>query len=228
MKITYISHSGFLIEMEECYFIFDYYHGKLPELKKDKPVFVFASHNHPDHFNPKIFKLLSGQKRVVAVLSKDVYASRVPEGIEIFSVKPCMDYELPLCVKMHTLRSTDIGVAFLIKKEDKVIYHAGDLNDWVWKEDSIQNNKSMTGRYRKEIDSLIGETIDIAFLPLDPRQEEHYADGMLYFLKKINVKKVFPMHFWNKPQTVLRFLNENPHYDPIICKLTENGKNIQL
>lgn len=228
MKITYISHSGFLVELQDCYLIFDYYHGKLPSLIQDKPVLVFASHNHPDHFNPRIFQLLSGQKRVVAVLSKDVYASRVPEGIEIHKVKPCMDYELPYDIKLRTLRSTDIGVAFLVKKDNQVIYHAGDLNDWVWKEDTIQNNKSMTGRYRKEIDSLTGITIDIAFLPLDPRQEEYYANGLLYFLKKVKVKRAFPMHFWNKPQTVQTFIDENPNYESTICALTKNGQSIRI
>ena len=30
MKITYINHSGFLIETRDCYYIFDYYKGELP------------------------------------------------------------------------------------------------------------------------------------------------------------------------------------------------------
>ena len=32
MKITYINHSGFLIETRDCYYIFDYYRGELPHL----------------------------------------------------------------------------------------------------------------------------------------------------------------------------------------------------
>ena len=33
MKITYIHHSSFLVETEENYFLFDYFEGKLPQLK---------------------------------------------------------------------------------------------------------------------------------------------------------------------------------------------------
>ncbi len=43
MKITYINHSGFLLETKDCYYIFDYYKGELPHLDKEKEeVIVFA------------------------------------------------------------------------------------------------------------------------------------------------------------------------------------------
>ena len=58
MKITYINHSGFLIETRDCYYIFDYYKGELPHLDKEKEVIVFCSHFHEDHFNPQIFGIL--------------------------------------------------------------------------------------------------------------------------------------------------------------------------
>ena len=40
MKITYINHSGFLLETKDCYYIFDYYKGELPHLDKEKEVIV--------------------------------------------------------------------------------------------------------------------------------------------------------------------------------------------
>ena len=36
MKITYINHSGFLVETENCYYVFDYYKGEIPRLDKSK------------------------------------------------------------------------------------------------------------------------------------------------------------------------------------------------
>ncbi len=36
MKITYINHSGFLVETRDCYYIFDYFKGELPYLDKKK------------------------------------------------------------------------------------------------------------------------------------------------------------------------------------------------
>lgn len=46
MKITYINHSGFLVETENCYYVFDYYKGEMPSLDKSKEVVVFCSHFH--------------------------------------------------------------------------------------------------------------------------------------------------------------------------------------
>ena len=34
MKITYLEHSGFTIEHEDVVMIFDYYKGRLPDIKK--------------------------------------------------------------------------------------------------------------------------------------------------------------------------------------------------
>ena len=73
MKITYINHSGFLVETKDCYYIFDYYKGELPFLDKKKEVIVFCSHFHEDHFNPKIFEILDEMGMTYqAVLSKDI------------------------------------------------------------------------------------------------------------------------------------------------------------
>jgi len=57
MRITYIGHSGFLVELRETLLLFDYYEGSLPQLPLEKQLYVFASHRHPDHFNPEIFSL---------------------------------------------------------------------------------------------------------------------------------------------------------------------------
>lgn len=43
MKITYIGHSGFLVELSHTLLLFDYYRGKIPPLPKEKELFVFVS-----------------------------------------------------------------------------------------------------------------------------------------------------------------------------------------
>ena len=43
MKITYINHSGFLIETRDCYYIFDYYKGELPHLNKEKEIRIILT-----------------------------------------------------------------------------------------------------------------------------------------------------------------------------------------
>ncbi len=57
MTITYIHHSGYLLETEQALLLFDFVEGALPPLDPAKDLFVFVSHRHEDHFSPKIFDL---------------------------------------------------------------------------------------------------------------------------------------------------------------------------
>ena len=59
---------------------------------------------------------------------------------------------------------------------------------------------------------LQGIHFDVAFVPLDPRQEDHYADGMIYFLENVECEAVFPMHYWDEPKVIDRFIAEYPKY----------------
>ena len=64
MKVTYIHHSSFLVETDENYFLFDYFEGELPEFKEDKPLLVFASHRHGDHFSRDLDSVVSYIPRI--------------------------------------------------------------------------------------------------------------------------------------------------------------------
>ena len=206
MTITYAHHSGFLVELSDCCLIFDYYEKGLTRLP-DKPALVFASHAHRDHYDPAVFALVRPE---IAILSKDI--RRRPEGVEVLPVSADRDYELPHGIRLKTLRSTDAGVAFYLHTPEGTVYHAGDLNDWVWAGEPEQYNRQMTGNYRHEIDKLRGLPVDCAFVPLDPRQEANYARGLLYVLKALATKHVFPMHYWGKPEIIDRFLRDYPQY----------------
>ena len=72
MKITYIEHSGYAIEWESCIWVFDYYRGKIPDWEKTKPLIIFASHAHKDHFAPEIFSLFKEFEHITYLLSTDI------------------------------------------------------------------------------------------------------------------------------------------------------------
>ena len=225
MNVTYIHHSCFLVETDSCYYLFDYEKGTLPELSVTKPIFVLSSHSHPDHYNPEIFSMLDhcGMEKVYAVLSDDIedsFDAEVPEMLKVFKVSAGREYELCSGQKLTTFESTDMGVAFLIEDENELIYHAGDLNDWVWDEDSESERQQMTAAYRGQIDlleeKLAGRSLDAAFVVLDPRQEQDYDRGMCYFLDHISAKKVYPMHYWEQPEIIETFLREHPEHREIV------------
>ena len=208
MKITYLYHSGFLVELEECCLVFDYFKKGLSKLP-DKPVLVFSSHAHHDHYDPGVFSIA---REGTAILSRDIPRRRWPKEMEVIPVTADQAYDLPFGIRLKTLRSTDAGVAFYLETPEGNIYHAGDLNEWVWAGESEQYNRQMIVNYRHEIDKLRGLAIDCAFVPLDPRQEDDYARGLVYVLETLAPKQVFPMHYWEQPEIIDRFLREYPQY----------------
>ena len=221
MDITYIHHSGFLVETDRFYYLFDYESGDLPQMDVTKPVFVLSSHSHSDHYNPSVFPLLkaAGMQSIRAVLSDDI---QIPENVPTVQVSANQKYNLDHQVTLTTFRSTDLGVAFLIEDQGKLIYHAGDLNDWVWDEETEDYNHQMTLDYRHQIhllaEALNHREIDTAFVVLDPRQEGDYDRGLCYFLGNISAKAVYPMHDWDKPEIIETFLKDHPQYQSQIQK----------
>ena len=221
MKVTYIHHSGFLVETESCYYLFDYESGTLPEMDVNKPILVLSSHSHGDHYNAEIFPTLAsiGMQNIRAILSDDI---ALPTDVDALQVSPEKEYNLGSQQKLTTFRSTDLGVAFLIEDHGQLIYHAGDLNDWVWEEETEEYNRQMTLDYRKQIkflsETLDHRKIDVAMVVLDPRQEADYDRGLCHFLENIAVSKVYPMHYWDDPSVMERFLKDHPEYTPCIQK----------
>ena len=221
MKVTYIQHSCFLAETDRCYYLFDYEKGCLPELDTAKQILVLSSHSHGDHYSPEIFPLLkeAGMQKIRAVLSDDI---EIPAGIPVLQASPEREYVLGPRQKLTTFRSTDLGVAFLIEDDRTRIYHAGDLNDWVWEDESDGYNEQMTADYRRQIgllsEKLGRNRIDTAFVVLDPRQGKDYDRGLCFFLENIGVEQVYPMHYWGDASVIGRFLKDHPEYETQIQK----------
>ena len=234
MKITYLNHSGFLLEWNHSYWIFDYYKGTIPKLDPGKDILVFCSHSHHDHFNPEIFTLLAEHPSITYIFSNEIrHTHRKLQQPDIHFLKSRTDYQIitpsgdPL--KIHTLRSTDCGCAFVIEYETKVIYHAGDLHWWHWEGEEPSWNKQMEVNYKKEIDYLKDQKIDLAFTPLDPRQEKDYALGMNYFLSNTNTRHVFPMHFWDNFDIIKQYQKEHPIPDTTtFYSLQRNGQSFEI
>ena len=72
MKITYIGHSGFAVELEDKILLFDYYKGELPVLDRSKRLYVFVSHRHGDHYNREILSFREKRENVTYIFSKDI------------------------------------------------------------------------------------------------------------------------------------------------------------
>ena len=75
MRVTFLDHSGFLAETASAALLFDWWKGELPALAPGVPLYVFASHQHEDHFKPEIFALDDGTREVHFLLGHDIKLS---------------------------------------------------------------------------------------------------------------------------------------------------------
>ena len=216
MKVTYLKHSGFMVESRNYIYLFDYIGGNIDKaIKSDKKIYVMVSHIHNDHFSKIIFDIATKHDNVTYILSYDVVKkikknailSKMTEQLNIIRVQAHEKYKIDDIV-VETLKSTDEGVAFIVSEKDGTIYHAGDLNWWHWEGEPKSWNRNMEVNFKREIDSMRGRKIDIAFIPLDPRQEDAYYLGMNYFIKNVGANEIYPMHFWGEPRIIDRYKSE--------------------
>ena len=217
IRITYLGHSGFLAETERFCLLFDWSEGELPPLP-EKPLLVFASHRHQDHFQPRIFTLDDGSRNVTFFLGHDLRLTdsrkqrwgvspetyercRVMAGNEIISLPG---------ITVEALPSTDEGVAFLVTCDGRTIYHAGDLNWWHWEGEPSPWNENMERDFKQYMEPLRGRPIHLAFAPLDPRQEQAADWGFRYLLELADVRRIVPMHQWGDPSPTRQFCATYP------------------
>lgn len=209
VKIDYLGHSGFFVELDSVMLLFDYYRGGLSFVKErpnDKPLYVFASHSHSDHFNPEIFSLADIHPRTRYILSFDISGDpAVPRDLDVLYTDADMTYEIPGLGTVQTLLSTDEGVAFLVAASDITIFHAGDLHWWNWPGEDPDWLAEQETVFRREIARIEGIPINVAFAVLDDRLEGNYANGMELLISHCRPKYVLPMHFWKDMSVVERF-----------------------
>ena len=191
MKITYIHHSSFSVELDNTILLFDYFKGNLPSFDKNKKLYVFSSHSHHDHFDESIFNLEKIHPNVEYILSNDIKTTKSQNTKFIGANERLLVDNL----EIRTLESSDLGVAFIVKVDDKIIYHAGDLNWWHWEGEPEKDNLWQKEIYQQEINS-IQQPIDLAFVVVDKRQEESYLLGLQYFLKHVKTRYIMPIHYF--------------------------------
>lgn len=233
MNITYLGHSGFLVETATAYYLFDYIRGDLPDFTEDKSLYIFASHAHHDHWIPEIFsdeRLPGVQNYILGFDIQKPFEERMTQDsglsdLPIIWAHPQQTIQTK-DFSCTPLLSTDEGVAFLIQAGNETIYHAGDLNWWHWNRDPDDRNLERAQNFKREIDRMKGIHIDMAFVPLDPRQEDAYRFCMDYFMETIDADHVFPMHFWGNHELCIRYQaslqEEHPdwyaRFVPISCE----------
>ena len=213
MRLIYIYHSGFIIEGKEFAILIDYYRDT-PEsyvyrhfLKRPGRLYILSSHAHPDHFNPEILSWKSERPDIRYILSEDIRDSQKACFHDAIFLKKGEEWNDDL-LKIEAFGSTDIGISFLLDVADKRIFHAGDLNNWHWKDESTPEEVAEAEQnYLKELGDLAKATdkLDATMFPVDPRIGTDFMRGAQQFVDHIKTNIFVPMHFWDRPAEVVAF-----------------------
>lgn len=207
MKLTYICHSGFAIEGDGFTVIIDYFKDSGDEyargvvhdylLKRPGRFYVLATHFHPDHFNPVVLKWKEQRPDIIYLFSKDILKHRKAGKEDAVYLIKLSEYEDNL-LKVKAFGSTDVGVSFLLELGGKTVFHAGDLNNWHWNEESTpEESRGYEKSYLHELGILANDVpaVDLAMFPVDPRLGKDYMRGAEQFADRIKTGIFVPMHF---------------------------------
>lgn len=226
IKIKYLYHSGFLVETDQNLLLFDYYQGSAESLIKEslKNIVIFSSHSHPDHFNPVILEWQKDRPDIQYILSHDINVSQTIKNLNFLA--PFEKLEIGN-LKIKAYNSTDLGVSFLVQDEGIRLFHAGDLNWWYWI-DTPEEMAKAEKDFKEEVQKIKGETIDIAFFPVDPRLEQNYSAGAEYFIQELTPRIFIPMHFADSPEIVDTFGDKMKEGPIKIMKFSQKGQELIL
>ena len=186
MKLDYIYHSGFAIEADGVTVIIDYYKDTSEEapnrgivhdclLKKPGMLYVLSSHFHPDHFNREVLSWKEERPDIRYIFSKDILKHRRAAAEDATYINKGDVYE-DGHIRIEAFGSTDVGISFLIDLQGIRLFHAGDLNNWHWSEESAP-------------------LVDVAMFPVDSRIGKDYMRGAEQFVERIKTTIFAPMHF---------------------------------
>lgn len=193
MIIKHIHHSCYCVLTEKHQLIFDYFQGDL-ELREDKIKIFFVTHSHDDHYTPRVHELADALVLWEGIPYRDdnTYPLAPEEELELHDIN------------IRTSGSTDEGLSFEIEVEGKRLIHAGDLNNWLWPEDTEEEKNQMNKDFLYYL-SIFKKEPHALFFPVDYRLKENYDLGVNQAVDYLKPKLLFPLHFREFPEILPKY-----------------------
>lgn len=223
-SLTYVWHDCFVYRSSRCVIVFDYWRDcdgvlygpvepvtDILEECDGLPVYVVVSHHHKDHFNRHVFEWASRFRSVRFVVSRDIaravryllkeggsYSGRLRVDPECVTVLGEGDVYEDGVVRVSAFGSTDIGNSYVVEADGLTLFHAGDLNAWIWKDESTAAEVEASVREferRVEVVRSRFPHVDYAMFPVDARIGRDWWEGAWRFVRMIDTGCFIPMHF---------------------------------
>jgi len=204
--ITYVYHNCFILRLGGKTLVFDFpgpghrnaeAAGVVREAMQGAEAYVFFSHSHADHCSPEIVEMAAWAENVQYVLSFDV-PDMIPE-LDLpgaVTVEPDGEEYLAGDLSVSGMESTDLGVAFMIRAPEALIYFGGDLAEWTWDglaETALERERDY---FDQCLENVAGFGPDIAFTNLDLRLPNQGGGPKL--LERVAPRVFVPMHGFGK------------------------------
>lgn len=204
MRLVYIYHSGFALEADGFSILIDYFKDSDPDpakgyvrselLKRAGTLYILASHFHPDHFNPGSIEMERAEAGYQIYLFQGYIEASEGKADDAIYLKKGDAYQDEL-LTIKAFGSTDVGISFLIETEGRRIFHAGDLNNWHWKDESTpQEVAEAEGNYLKELDIIAKETsvMDLVHVPGRSSFGYRFHEGRPAIYRSYKNKRICP------------------------------------
>jgi L-ascorbate metabolism protein UlaG (beta-lactamase superfamily) len=213
ISITWLGHASFKLESEGKIIYIDPYTGNYD----DKADLILITHSHFDHCDPVKVKLIQKDGGTIIAppdcikkIGSKITSLRVDEiisigNIEIKAVK-AYNYKRFKAPK-KPFHPKNLGVGYLIKLQEKIIYHTGDT-------DFIPEMKKLKNIYLALIPSGGTYTMD----------NKEAAEATL----SIKPRFVIPMHVWDKDPKEFKRLVEEKAESEIKVIISKTGEKIKL
>lgn len=209
--LNFIHHSCYLVALPKALLLFDYFEEQgeeeqatgqhllsLLQRGEQRPLYIFCSHSHADHYAPIVHSLFRQYAGGVRYIFHEEVRASVPEQYrpEVLFLSTGTFAELE-GLKIKAYGSTDIGGSFYIDVEGYRLFHAGDLNNWHWNEEaSPEYIAQYEADWRRELARLVADRVelDLLMFPTDLRLGKDYLKGLRELLQVIPVGLLAPMH----------------------------------
>jgi L-ascorbate metabolism protein UlaG (beta-lactamase superfamily) len=214
--VWYLGHAGWAIKTQKRLIIFDYVwvprssnmaenpslaDGYLDSAElKDHSVFVFVSHRHGDHFDPKIFEWEKSVENIQYIFGWNAEQNPGYHYLNTPRTKTTING-----IEVYNINHEFDGIpeaAFLVKTDGLVIFHSGDHGS---------TGEELNPLFKSNIDFLADREnqIDMAFISqFGSRSGGEVNNGDLYTIEKLEPKVTFPMHQGGGERFYERFAQE--------------------
>lgn len=234
MQIYFLHHSAVCVLTDGALLVFDHFRHNpkarledgavgMDDIAAAKRAYVFVSHAHPDHFNPRIFEWANGH--VKFILDATVPKKGSPKDAVFLRRGETYDDKY---VNVRAFGSTDQGGSFYLSCEGTSFFHAGDLNDWHWRDEgNARYSRVMSRLFARELRHLKRHITDIdyAFFPVDRRMGTDFDAGARLFIKTMRPRCFVPIHFVDFADTQA-FSQKYARSGTRVLEVRENGQRL--